>query len=760
MKRLLLLSFLFVISSVTYAQTQQGRVKTRGRLNSNGTVTPGKGISGATVTLGNGSTQVSGNNGTFSFAASKGMYSLKNVQKQNYQLCDRDLLGRSKKYSTDILEIAMQTSDEALEDRLESEEKIRATLTAQLNKQKAELRNLKEQQQISQQEYNEKLSALYDAQGTNEKFISEMAERYSTMDFDQMDEFQRKVAFYIQNGELARADSLLNTKGSMEERSEEIDRARKANAEEKADIAHRQENLDKSEKQVEMLVEDFGADCYSHSEICFGEHKNDSAAYWLELRANKDSLNIDWQLEAGLFLANILSDYNNAMEYFQIALTSSLSFFGEENTHVATSYANIGSIYFSQGDYGRALEYQTKALEIQKKIFGDEHLDVAVSYTNIGSIYSSQGDYSRALEYQTKALEILKKIFGEEHPRLAVSYNNIGSIYFFQGDYARALEYNTKALEIQKMILGEENPHVALIYNDIAVIYNSLGGYNHALEYHTKALDIRKKIFGDESPHVATSYDNIGNTYFSQGDYVRALEYHTKALDIRKKIFGDVHPDVATCYNYIGNTYFSQGDYVRALEYYTKALEILKKIFGDEHSNVATCYNNIGNIYFSQGDYVRALEYDTKALDILKKLYGGAHQNVAETFMVVHAIYEMVERNMEFEQLINGTLSTMAYTLTCIDGDTPAKQQGMSGEYIVLKFDDWTIQGIMSPINKNNDLRGKPKTIVVMKDGIISEHFFEDMIGVQISCKYVGKEEKQRLIDAYKQWKKIRSVGK
>lgn len=42
MKRILFLFFLFAISSVTFAQTQQGRVKTRGRLNANGTVTPGK----------------------------------------------------------------------------------------------------------------------------------------------------------------------------------------------------------------------------------------------------------------------------------------------------------------------------------------------------------------------------------------------------------------------------------------------------------------------------------------------------------------------------------------------------------------------------------------------------------------------------------------------------------------------------------------------------------------------------------------------
>lgn len=99
----------------------------------------------------------------------------------------------------------------------------------------------------------------------------------------------------------------------------------------------------------------------------------------------------------------------------------------------------------------------------------------------------------------------------------------------------------------------------------------------------------------------------------------------------------------------------------------------------------------------------------------------------------------------------------MAYTLTCIEGDTPAQKQGMSGEYFVLKFEDWAIKDGTSLLNKNDELRGKPKTIVVMKDGVISEHSFEDSIGVQISCKYVGKKEKQRMIDAYTEWGKSRN---
>lgn len=94
----------------------------------------------------------------------------------------------------------------------------------------------------------------------------------------------------------------------------------------------------------------------------------------------------------------------------------------------------------------------------------------------------------------------------------------------------------------------------------------------------------------------------------------------------------------------------------------------------------------------------------------------------------------------------------MTYYMICLNDDTPAQRQGMSGEYMVLKFEDWTIMNGTSLLNKNNELRGKPKTIVVMKDGILSEHFFENTIGVQISCKYVGKEEKQRIIEAYKKW--------
>jgi hypothetical protein len=64
-----LLFFLFVVV-IASAQTQQGIVKTRGRM-VNGVLKPGVGLQGATVQVKNRSAVVSGANGKFSFSFKK-----------------------------------------------------------------------------------------------------------------------------------------------------------------------------------------------------------------------------------------------------------------------------------------------------------------------------------------------------------------------------------------------------------------------------------------------------------------------------------------------------------------------------------------------------------------------------------------------------------------------------------------------------------------------------------------------------------------
>ena len=75
---------------------------------------------------------------------------------------------------------------------------------------------------------------------------------------------------------------------------------------------------------------------------------------------------------------------------------------------------------------------------------------------------------------------------------------------------------------------------------------------------------------------------------------------------------------------------------------------------------------------------------------------------------------------------------------------------------MVLEFADWTIESDSSLFDKSEELRGKPKTIVVMKGDAISQYHFEDTIGVKIDFKNIGSQEKQRILKAYREWKKNR----
>ena len=93
------------------------------------------------------------------------------------------------------------------------------------------------------------------------------------------------------------------------------------------------------------------------------------------------------------------------------------------------------------------------------------------------------------------------------------------------------------------------------------------------------------------------------------------------------------------------------------------------------------------------------------------------------------------------------------FTATTVGNGTPAQEAGMAGEYIMLEFAEWTINSESSFYAKNEEMRGKPKAIVVMKNDTISQYHFENTIGVQLGYKYVGEQEKQRILKAYKEWK-------
>ena len=144
MKRAVLLFAAMMLGIMLSAQTQQGYVKTKGRM-VDGKHVPGQGLKGATVSIkGRTTVLVEKDDGTFSFPVPSQTFMVEGVHKNGYQLVDVDDIRKTYNYSSNPIYLVMETPEQQMQDQLESERKIRRTLQRQLQQHEDELEALKE----------------------------------------------------------------------------------------------------------------------------------------------------------------------------------------------------------------------------------------------------------------------------------------------------------------------------------------------------------------------------------------------------------------------------------------------------------------------------------------------------------------------------------------------------------------------------------------------------------------------------------------
>ena len=615
MKKILFVVLVFFASTFTAgAQKQEGYVRTLEKAKR-----PSQGIEGVSVNiLEYPNTLVTKKGGKFSFTLQGkkqgDAFKISRIQKKGYTLVDKHITGRKHSYSATVpIEIVMVSDKQLAADKKMIEDKAYAKAKNTYEKRVADLERQLAEKTIDEQAYYAECERLSDDYYSYTQLISDMAERYAMTDYKGLSDLNRQILECIENAELERADSLINSKGDFDKREQEL-RAQMEFNQATADL------LAQSQQDAEFKLNDLAQDFYNKYTILAANYQNDSAAYYLMRRAALDTTNVKWQNEAGNYIESYLADYELAMNYYQKGLSQAITQFGEHSDWVAWSCTDIGSIYFKQDDYSQAMEYFQKSLAICEDIFGTENPEVASCYSNIGKVHISQGNYAQALEYCQKALAICEHAYDTEHPDIAYAYNNISEVYYRQGNYDQALEYCQKALSIRERFLGAEHPDVAASYDNIGILYSHLGNYDQALEYHQKALTIKERVFGTEHPEAAMTYMNIGGVYSRQRDFAKGIEYFQKSLAIKEQIYGMEHFDVISTIMNIGKNYLEQGDIVHASECCQRVIDIIERIPETENADFAQCYAGIGTIYAQQNDFVHALEYLQKSLSIFERV--------------------------------------------------------------------------------------------------------------------------------------------
>ena len=631
--RLLFALLVMPISLHLMAQEQQGLVKTLGRPNIKGQT-----LSGVTIRAkGAHNAVLSKNDGSFAMPMpgkkNGEPFSFQQVQKSGYVLNDEGVIGRLYAFSnkTPITIVMIST-------KLLNEEKLRIENNAYTkadNDYKTKLDQLEQQKNnniVTEEMFRHQLQNLQNWYGKYQALISDLADHYAHTDYDDLDENERQINIAIENGELEKAELLLSQLG-IQKHIEDVSKRLMYGERIKMEAAKDLEAVQKQQKKD-------GEYLFQLYTIALGRFDNEKARFYIETRAELDTTNVEWQLEAGQYFSEYLADYSKAVELIERGLRNAKILYGEQSEQAALSYIKLADVFVEQKDIEKSKRLYIDAYNIRKVLYPNNHPLIADCYTAIGGVFSLQGNFSEAMDYQNKAIEIRKAILTPPHEDLSQSYFNLGYVQACTGDFAEGLNNLQKSLEMLIAIHGEQYIHVADAYHNIGYLYMMIGKYDEAEKYMLTGMKIRKQLFGDNHPDLSESQNGLGNLYLNKGNYQESLSFFLRALENRLVIFGEMNRATATSYNNVGVAYGCLGNEEKEQAYSMKALDLSVKLYEDSNPELGIRYLNTANMYHRHKKLDEALVNSTKALNIFMKSYNTTnHPNVAQCYNMMGVVY-------------------------------------------------------------------------------------------------------------------------
>ena len=651
MKSIVTFLLVFLLSNFASAQTktQNARVKTRGRM-IDGEYVPGKGLPGTVVSIKDiTDIGVRNSDGTFSFPVDNDNYYVETVTKNEYVLVDSDAAPKMYKYSEDTLYFVMGMPEQMFEDLLEAKDKIRESLEREWKNAMAEIKRLKEENKMSQEEYLEKLEQLMSNQEKNEDLVNEMAKRYSTLDYDQLDVFYRKVNSYIEEGKLTKADSMLRSRGNV---SAQID----AQLEKEESIRHREEEIAKAKSVLMHDKKELEQRCYSYFESFKMQHEYDSAAYYIEQRARIDTLNAEWQFGAGVYLYE-QKQYSKAEKYLESYLKLSRDLIKSDGSY-AVALIVLADLYQNIQRYSDAEQMYEESLEICRKLAKDNpqvyESYVSVALNALAELYIVTQRYSEAEQMYEESLEILRKL-AKDNPQVYESYvanalNAFANLYSDTQRYSEAEQMYEESLEICRK-LAKDNPqvyesYVSVVLYALAELYLVTQRYSDAEQMYEESLEILRKLAKDNpqvyESNVAMALTGLAILYSVTQRYSEAEQMYEESLEILRKLAKDnpqvYESNVAMALNALAILYSDTQRYSEAEQMYEESLDIYRKQSKDNpqvyEPNIVSLYFSLVYLYDITSAYSKSYVLTEEMLPIIKGMYEREPERNKEDYSI------------------------------------------------------------------------------------------------------------------------------
>ena len=454
--RLLFVILLSLVASSFYAQSynQFGYVKTKGSKEK-----IGDRIDSVKIKIkGKHMVFQSDSRGEFTIGGIDRKFVLERIEKKGYELLDYETTGTNIEVTSEPLRIVMVSKEQL---RLESDA-IYKELIKHIEKYKSESNQLRLD-----------VSNL-------EKTLRERADRLARVDYDLMSEKDREIRQCLENGDLHKADSLILSKGTIEER------------------------MEYSNKGQKSLLDD----CYILATNAMLKNEVDSALVLLKKRTEIDPQNINCLLDAGDAYLNYQTNKSEALDYYQQALFFSKKKFGEDHASTIKCKARVANAHFLTKEMNKVIPilhdclgaYKTPNIPIiyersdidsleESNISGiaivepEDSVNVSQLYGMATTIYAFQGNFDLALKCYN-----LSALYSTDAESCFMQCVSLISVLIAAGDFKSALE--NVILPFLKEVEGEPcNIVIVEFYSFASMCYLQLGDIDSSIMYSDKILN-------------------------------------------------------------------------------------------------------------------------------------------------------------------------------------------------------------------------------------------------------------------------------
>lgn len=160
---------------------------------------------------------------------------------------------------------------------------------------------------------------------------------------------------------------------------------------------------------------------------------------------------------------------------------------------IASSYNNIGTVYYSQKNYDKALEFFKKSMEISEES-GDKST-LSSSYQNIGNIYSDLNKEKLAVHYFEQSLKI--KLETGDKRGIASAYVNMGQTLKKEKNYIKNKNQLLLALDISREINAKDL--IIACYDALSITETDLGDHKNAYLHYKLYMMYNDSMFNEEN---------------------------------------------------------------------------------------------------------------------------------------------------------------------------------------------------------------------------------------------------------------------